>query len=337
MPTREGRHNVLIGKQFYKTKPLPHKTHNMTRSTHPLLQLLVMLAIALGLLLVTSAASGILIASGIDITTRQSMLWLQGITQIITFALPVLLIGIIYYRGQQRDFYRANFAGHYWLVGLAGVIIMLLLNPLNDWLSVWNESWDLGAVGEALHSIQDQTEGLLEELMDTTSVGGLLANLLVVALIPAVTEELFFRCGIQNLLQRWLRNPHVAIWLTAIIFSLGHGELYSFMPRLVMGATLGYLYIYGGSLVPNMLAHFANNAIVVVIYWLATRGTLDIDPNEPMHFGWTLTACCTIAALFLGYIVLLKNRKLTDSRAACTDGTPDKQQLTQPENKITTD
>ena len=263
-----------------------------------------MLAMALGLLLVsTFVTAPILLLSGGTMSTP-ALLVTQGITQLLSFLLPVVLMTLIYYRGCQREYYRLDFSGRKWYYALAGMVVMLLLVPVIDWLTAWNDAWNLGRVGELLRRLQEQTEGIVEQMMSASTVGGLLANLLVVALIPAVCEEVFFRAGIQNLLQRWLsadgRRPwgvHVAIWLTAIAFSLGHGEVFSFVPRLLMGALLGYLYVYSGSLLPNVAAHFINNALVVTLYWLSARGVIDIDPDEPLAVGEALTACCTLAAV----------------------------------------
>lgn len=282
------------------------------------MQMLVMLALALGMLLIASLPDVVLMVAGVDVMSRPVLMWTQGVTQLLTFLVPVMLMTLIYYRGRQREYYRLDFGGQKWYYALVGVVVMALLVPANDWLTAWNDSWNLGRVGELLRSLQDKTEGVLEAIMGTSSVGGLLANLLVVALIPAVCEEVFFRAGIQNLLERWFSanggkpwGTHVAVWVTALIFSLGHGELFSFMPRFVMGVVLGYLYVGGGSILPNMLAHFANNALVVVLYWLVARGVLDIDPEAPLAVDWMLTACCTLAAVAVFVVTFGKKLKIS--------------------------
>ena len=161
----------------------------MKKSTHPLLQLLVMLAMALGLMLfATLVTAPFLILSGGSMSTT-ALLVTQAVTQLLTFLLPVVLMTVIYYRKEQRAFYRLDFGGQKWLYGLAGVVIMLLLIPLNDWLTEWNDSWNLGRLGELLRSLQEQTEAILKQIVAADTVGGLLANLLVVALVPAVCEE----------------------------------------------------------------------------------------------------------------------------------------------------
>lgn len=284
----------------------------MSKSTHPFMQLLVMVAMSLGMILIAGVITAPFILAGIDISSGPGMMIVETVSQLLMFALPVMLMTIIYYRGRQREYYRLDFSGRRWLTGLVGVVLLLLFMPLIEWLTMWNDTWDLGRVGELLRSMQDQTEAMVKEMMSATTVGGLLANLFVVALVPAICEELFFRAGIQNLLQRWWRNPHIAIWVTALIFSLVHGEIFSFMPRFLLGALLGYLYVYGRSLVPNMLVHFTNNAIAVIIYWLVSRGVLDIDPDAPLDFGWLLTVCCTVAAVGVMWVTLFKK---SDSKA----------------------
>ena len=275
------------------------------------MQLLVMLAIALGLLVVASLPGVVLAVAGVDIMSRPVMLWTQAFTQLLTFLVPVLLMTTIYYRGSQREYYGLDFSGRTWYYALAGMVVMLLIMPVNDWLTTWNDSWNLGRVGEWMRALQDRTEGVLETIMETDTVGGLLANLLVVALVPAVCEEVFFRAGIQNLLHRWFKNGHAAVWVTALVFSLGHGEIFSFVPRFVLGALLGYLYLGSGSLLTNALAHFVNNALVVVLYWLVARGVLDIDPEAPLAVDETLTACCTLAA-FAVFVVMFGKKLKTN-------------------------
>lgn len=256
---------------------------------------MVMLALSLGMLLVVVVAMA-LMRSVLDTDSSAVILWTQAATQLLTFLLPVVLTTAIYYGGEAREYYRLRFGRREWLLALSGVAATLLLVPADDWLAVWNDGWNLGRVGETLRAMQDQTEGIVESMMATDTVRGLIANLIVVALVPAVCEEVFFRAGIQNLLQRWFGNSHAAIWVTALIFSLGHGEVFSFMPRFVLGAMLGYLYVYGGSILINATAHFVNNALVVLLYWLAARGVLGIDPSEPLHCNALLTVCCTLAA-----------------------------------------
>ena len=76
---------------------------------------------------------------------------------------------------------------------------------------------------------------------------------------------MLFRGALQRSLGRWSGNLHVAIWITAILFSAMHMQFYGFLPRLALGALFGYLLIWTGTLWVPILAHFINNAAAVVI------------------------------------------------------------------------
>ena len=287
------------------------------------MQLLVMAAVSIVMLLVVAVVSFVVGMAGVPIAEMPYIYVAQAVTQLLTLALPVLVVTMVYYRGRQKEYYRLDFGGGSWLMALAGMVIMMLLVPLDDALARWNQTWELGALGDVLHKMQEQTEGVVKEMFSQSGVGGLIVNMLVIAVVPAVCEELFFRAGIQNLLERWFTGnyegarecrskcfgKHAAVWVTALIFSLIHGEMFSFVPRVVMGAVLGYLYIYSGSIVVNVAAHFMNNGLIAVLYWLYNNGMSTLDPTEDMAIAWPVTVCCTLAALLLFYTTFVMKRQ----------------------------
>ena len=91
-----------------------------------------------------------------------------------------------------------------------------------------------------------------------------------------------------------------------ILFHLFGLPVYPYALFLALGALMGYVYVYGGSLLPNVMVHFVNNSIVVVLSWLAARGVLDIDPEQPIDFGAILTVCCTLAAVGVMLVTFFK-------------------------------
>ncbi len=276
------------------------------------MHLLVLFLLSL-LMMVASTVVGVLGGVGAPKDGGAWWPWMawQALSQVLMFALPALAVAWLYYREDQRRWLRLDVSGRRWLLALAGVVAMLLLVPLTDWLTTWNDALHLPRalrpVEESLRAAGEQSQGMLESLMREVNPW---LSLLCVALVPAVCEELFFRAGIQNLLQRWwspLRvdgtasavGVHAAVWVTAALFSLAHFEIFAFLPRLLLGALLGYLYVGGGSLLVNVAAHFVNNAIVVVSYWLASSRGLGFDPAAPLAIGWEVTLACTAAAVFL--------------------------------------
>ena len=232
-----------------------------------------------------------------------------AVNQLIVFGLPPVIIVWLYYRDGMRDYLWLDVSGRRWLLALAGVVVLLLLIPLTDWMIVWNDGWHWSGAWEKvemeLRKAGAESQATVENCMRGCHP---LLSLLCMALVPALCEELFFRAGVQNLLQRWFKNVHVAVWVTAAVFSLAHGEVFAFLPRFLLGGLLGYLYVGGGSLVVNVLAHFVNNAAVVVLYWLATPAS-GIDPTAPLGVDWTVTLACSAAAVLLFVVTFGKGLK----------------------------
>ena len=96
---------------------------------------------------------------------------------------------------------------------------------------------------------------LLSDMVPTT----LLANALIMVVVPAVGEELFFRGAVQSLLGQKF-NHHLAILGTALFFALGHMQPLSVLPILFMGVVFGYLKHWTGSIWVPIGLHFINNA-----------------------------------------------------------------------------
>jgi membrane protease YdiL (CAAX protease family) len=109
----------------------------------------------------------------------------------------------------------------------------------------------------------------------TKSLWGLMVNLLMIGVIAAVGEELIFRGVLQRLMIGMVKNVHLAVLITAILFSAFHFQFFSFLPRFVLGVVLGYLMYYGRSIWYPILAHFVNNAMGVIYYYFSSRGSAD--------------------------------------------------------------
>jgi sodium transport system permease protein len=104
----------------------------------------------------------------------------------------------------------------------------------------------------------------------------------VLALSPAVNEELLFRGALQGGLSRDMRPGRVAAW-QAVLFGLAHASIYRFVPTALLGAMLSLCTWRARSLFPAMLLHAAYNGILVLgetypaladdrLAWLAPLG-----------------------------------------------------------------
>ncbi|GHU93976.1 hypothetical protein FACS1894156_1570 [Bacteroidia bacterium] len=144
------------------------------------------------------------------------------------------------------------------------VLLSLVIQPLCSFSAMLNGQLQMP---EWMVQMENSATALTERLLLTPYWEYLLLNILVVAAIPAFVEELFFRGFLQSLLQRWIKKPHLAIVLTAFVFSAFHLQFLSFLPRFILGALLGYLFYWSGSLWLPMVSHFVNNLLGVCAYF----------------------------------------------------------------------
>ena len=152
--------------------------------------------------------------------------------------------------------------------------------PVISMLAMWNEGLELpsslASLEEMMRQWEESSKVLTERFLNTSSVGMMFVNLLVMALLPAVCEEMMFRGWLQRRLSNSV-NIHVAILVSAFVFSAIHFQFYGFIPRMLIGAALGYLYYYTGSLWAPIIAHFTNNAAAVVTAFLTYNSCTSID------------------------------------------------------------
>ena len=222
----------------------------------------------------------------------------QGISSALIFIVPPVLFYVIT-RSQpmrQLGFRKPNSA---WML-LIGIVLMFISLPLTNILTSWNEKMDFGSAFESLEALLKQFEetagDLTEKMLQVDTIGGLLGNLLVIALIPAIGEELTFRGVLQQAMTRRCKNAHVAIILSAAIFSFIHFQFYGFLPRMFLGIILGYMFYYSGSIWTSILMHFINNGSAVAVAYLEHKGLMDVDWE---HFGATSNVWIMVASVIV--------------------------------------
>ena len=158
---------------------------------------------------------------------------------------------------------------------LYGIIALFALLPIVGVVNEWNQAISLPdflAPLEAwMREAEDMATQLQERFLSGTSYLDLFVNIVVMAVTPAFCEELLFRGVIQNQLEKWFKNAHIAVWVAAIIFSAIHFQFYGFFPRMILGAALGYLLVYGKSLWLPIVAHCVNNSLAVIAAWGANK------------------------------------------------------------------
>lgn len=166
------------------------------------------------------------------------------------------------------------------LVILAFLAALPLINFIGELNSRMSLPSFLAGVENWMRESEDKAAELTKYFLDMHSTGDVLFNLFMIALLPAIGEELIFRGIIQRIFSEWLKNIHVAVWLSAILFSALHIQFYGFLPRMMLGVMLGYLLVWSGSLWLPIVAHFVNNAAAIIMTYLFREDMIGVDADK---------------------------------------------------------
>ena len=193
---------------------------------------------------------------------------------LLSNSLALVLLALPYIAIRNNNNYNMNFNK----VSLASLIFVFLLTFLfvivNSPVVVWNKSIVFPELLSSFESWAKLKESQLEKLtiylVSFESFSEYLIGIIAIALIPGFFEEFLFRGIIQKNINLVSKNHHLAIWLSALIFSAIHMQFYGFFPRLLMGALFGYLFYWSGSIFYAVAAHAFNNFFSLTI-WYSTQ------------------------------------------------------------------
>ncbi len=209
-----------------------------------------------------------------------SMKFSQLILSFFAFLLPPLVCGYLWY-DKPLEAYSLQRLPDLKQVVLA-VFLIFSISPFINLLSYINEQMVLPGFLSGLENqfreMEDKAGELTRQMLDVGTVSGLMFNLLVMAAMPALGEELLCRGALQNIFSE-KTNKYAAVWIVGIIFSLIHFQMYGFLPRMVLGALLGYLLVWSRSLWLPVFIHFINNATVVLSSFFGKESEL-LDKME---------------------------------------------------------
>ncbi|MDI3318802.1 CPBP family intramembrane glutamic endopeptidase [Pinibacter soli] len=176
------------------------------------------------------------------------------------------------------------------------VIVLLASLPALSWFAIINKQIHLpSGLHQTFEKFDELNREMMKKMLVMPSVKDLFMNVIIFGIIPAMMEEIFFRGALQRIFIKLFKSPVIGIIVTAFIFSAAHMEFSGFLVRFVLGALLGALYWYSGSLWPGILMHFLNNAmqIIVLYYYPSTM-------VEDTHFSvWLVLTSCVAIVLVL--------------------------------------
>jgi len=226
---------------------------------------------------------------------------LQAISTVTIFLIPAWLFASYSFRN--KPFHRLGFnpatKNSFYILAVA---LLLLSFPLDGWLGQLNREIPLPA-----WMIQREQDAgrQIADFLKTGSVSGVLVNLFVIALLPAICEEACFRGALQPILIRIFKSPWGGIIVTAMIFSAFHFQFQGFLTRMLLGILLGAAYWYSGSLWVSITAHFFTNAVqVIAVAWYP--GFAATDPTVPVY------AALISLVIVAGLLLIMRNLSASD-------------------------
>lgn len=192
------------------------------------------------------------------------------------------------------------------LGAIIGVGALLLVSiPVQEAVIYWNANISppdsLHRLEEMARHYEDAAGEAMRMLMQGTSAGTLVVNILVVGIFAGFSEELLFRGCFQRLLTTGGVNAHVAVWTVAFFFSAMHFQLFGFVPRLLLGAYFGYLLLWTRSLWVPVTAHVLNNILYTVTAWYGVRrhGIEALDASPELWSPALTVASAVVTAVIL--------------------------------------
>jgi CAAX protease family protein len=317
-------------------------TDNRTNFTlygkSPLYQLFVSMLIILGIgifLFSLSLLLGIqifdsnysVIENPATLTSKKDIMFLRYVMisqEIALFVIPALIILTL---NKPRGSFGLEELKRPQLNDLALVIILAFcIFPLTSFTGQLNSGlllpdW-LSGVQEWMEEKEDNANNMIETLIVSNSLGVLILNLFMIAVLPALGEELIFRGVLQKIAYRLFKSGHLAVWVVAFLFSALHFQFFGFIPRFILGLFFGYLFLWGGTLWLPVLAHFVNNAVPVIgVYikgWDTMKSIQDICFWKQL-IG--LTIPLVISLLIMQYFKnnYNRNKELNKTKAKITD------------------
>lgn len=204
----------------------------------------------------------------------------QLILSVFTLLLPPIICSYFWYDKPLKS-YSLHRLPELKQVILA-IILIFSISPFINLLAYINEQMVLpeflSGLENQIREMEDRAGELTKQMLDVSTLNGLFFNLFVMAAMPAFGEELFCRGALQNIFSEKF-NKYTAVWIVAVIFSLIHFQMYGFLPRMVLGAVLGYLLVWSGSLWLPILVHFINNATIVLASYFGRESEM-LDAME---------------------------------------------------------
>lgn len=265
------------------------------------------------------ASSFMLLLPRLGVEGRAALTLSTIVQDVLVFIFPAMLVSL--FGGGCTRALRLE-AKPSWRQVLIVAVVYVVSLPAMNWLVEANKLISLPpsmhGVEQWMRASEDAALAVTGQLLGSASLATMLCMVAVVGFLAALSEELFFRGALLGMsLDRGVR-AHAAVWIVAFVFSAFHMQFYGFFPRLLLGAWLGYLMLWSRSLWLPIIAHTINNAVVVVVTYLANihlvqGNSLDtFGVPSPGQFPWLAVASIVATAAVIA--AALRSKALQGTR-----------------------
>ena len=230
--------------------------------------------------------------------------WAQLISSVMTFLLPALLYAYLSdehplsYLGVKRDVKL--------MLVFAALFLLPAVEPFAMYMAQLNQQVNFGPSQKAFEDLEKASETVMNNFVKMKSQTDLLANLFVVAIVPAINEELFFRSSLQNILERWTRSPWTAIILSSFVFAFLHVTIFKFLAYFILGLTLGTLFYFTRNIWYNILFHLLNNALGLIVAYYASHSAMLKNLSDDNIKINVVVALVSLAVTILIFVAIRK-------------------------------
>lgn len=229
------------------------------------------------------------------------------------FFLPAICIAVwtdppSKYLNLQKSSNIYNFTASAILLFIVSMPMISLTTQLNERMILPKQLADIEAW---MRNSEQTAEAVTQRLLQGKDLLGFISNILLIGAFTAISEEFFFRGVLQREIELWTKSGHWSVWITAFIFSAIHLQFFGFFPRLILGALLGYIFLFSRNLWVPITAHFFNNASVIVVNFFVEKKALDQLNNPPVTL-WLIML--SVVSAILCVILLKKLKQISTSQ-----------------------
>lgn len=250
-----------------------------------------------------------LVNNQLQVSSTAFLKYAQLVQSLSFFVIPGIMLNFLF-RNNNGLYFRLNRAPDINIVILI-LLTILVSSPLIDLTLQWNMQLKfpefLSGLEQHMIKLEKDAELLMAKLLSTENIGDLAFSIVLIALVPAIGEEFIFRGIFQQLFRDWIKNSHIAILLTAFLFSAFHLQFFGFLPRFLLGVYFGYLFFWYKSIWVPVLAHFINNCMAVLMHYFYAKKEGVPPPDEignTLSGDWKfLIPGLLLTTLFLGYTI----------------------------------